>query len=220
MEININSGEQFWNDFEKYLKHNNRFFIPNEIRQILDDIIIDETFNETILSNEILYRGRKGRHLCIDNMGAPKEEKSNAGRCNPTGIPYLYLSRDIGPCISELKPNIGEDLTIGSFKINKDLSIFSLIDNVYVGDEFKVDLSLFLNFNFSKFVTVDKELNYIPTQFFSELVKNNGFDGIEYSSSVYKTGKNIVLFDTNSASCFKTELYRINNINYEYEKGM
>jgi hypothetical protein len=29
-----------------------------------------------------------------------------------------------------------------------------------------------------------------------------------------------VLFDTNSASCFKTELYRINNINYEYEKGM
>ena len=131
-------------------------------------------------------------------MYAPPSKLTVSGRCNPVGIPYLQLSNTKETAVNETKPSIGETLTIATFKV--DISnIFSFIydETFYIDNNIDDDvryLMTLISEDLEKVITKDDKLFYIPLQFISEFIKNLGYDGFVYSSTVGK-GENLVMFN-------------------------
>lgn len=70
-------------------------------------------------------------------MGCPPKELATAGRANPIGIPYLYLSDSAKTTYFEVRAVYLDKLSVGTFRIERELK---LIDFVY-------DVNLFLSYN-------------------------------------------------------------------------
>ena len=69
-----------------------------------------------------------------------------------------------------------------------------------------------LGYILSKPVDRDKTpLEYLPTQYLCEFIKNQSFEGILYKSFL-GSGHNIVLFDENKVECVETKLNRVASI--------
>jgi hypothetical protein len=68
---------------------------------------------------------------------------------------------------------------------------------------------------FSLPINNDEKKAYIPTQYIAEYIKNEGFDGIKYKSSLSNIGNNITLFDKNNAEAISSKVYKIEQISYE-----
>ena len=88
-------------------------------------------------------------------------------------------------------------------KLNKKIEIKDILK------AFANDLSKPINPNRSK-------LDYLPTQYICELIKNYGYEGIKFKSSL-GDGNNIVLFNSKGIRIDKVDLVRVKNISYEYE---
>ncbi|HEX9652872.1 MAG TPA: RES domain-containing protein [bacterium] len=63
----------------------------------------------------------------------------------------------------------------------------------------------------------DRLAEYAPTQIITEFFKNNGFDGIEYKSSLGE-GNNIALFDLESAEVVECLLFEVNKVNFDFKQ--
>jgi hypothetical protein len=61
-------------------------------------------------------------------------------------------------------------------------------------------------------------LSYLPTQYLTELLKVNGYDGVIYKSSLNPSGYNLTLFDSNGARCGYRRVYRVEALKYESER--
>lgn len=149
------------------------------------------------------------------DIGIPPHAKRTHGRANPIGIGYLYLATDKETAIAETKPYKSADVSIACFETRKKLRLVDFSSETYKGFFLPADMSynlaeLFkanpdqiekiiwgqLNFDFAKPLSPeDSQFEYIPTQVIAEKIKENGFDGIIYSSALTFTGgKNITLF--------------------------
>lgn len=62
----------------------------------------------------------------------------------------------------------------------------------------------------------DSELDYLPTQYLSELIKSMGFDGIEFKSSLYSDAINIAIFNPEKFKCLQVTVYDIKDIKLDY----
>jgi hypothetical protein len=62
----------------------------------------------------------------------------------------------------------------------------------------------------------DSELDYLPTQYLSELIKSMGFDGIEFKSSLYQNGVNLAIFNPHKFKGLEVSVYDIENIKLDY----
>jgi copper chaperone CopZ len=161
-----------------------------------------------------------------DGSDAPRETISQ-GRVNPPGISCLYTANSIITAISEVQPSIGQTVSVGKIKTLKDLNIFDFsfsktykdsdfLDKSVVEIKEKYGISIgkiaiFLNtlselFSRPAMGNVD---NYYATQYLSEYIRNLGFDGIRYRSSLKKGGTNIVLFDTSRGEDNSPRNYQI-----------
>jgi RES domain-containing protein len=49
--------------------------------------------------------------------------KGDGGRANPPGIPYLYLATDPGTALAEMRPSVGQGMTVASFQIKKTVTV-------------------------------------------------------------------------------------------------
>ena len=159
-------------------------------------------------------------------LGAPPPEQTKDGRINPQGISYLYLSNEEKTALLEVRAWIGQKVSIGYFKLNKKLKCINvskdknpLIPN-WGGCEEKLNSKErekavwgAINSSFSEPIrSADDTINYIPTQYLSELFKNNGYDGIVYKSSLMKKGFNIVLFNPEDAILSRAKVFEIDSI--------
>ena len=61
---------------------------------------------------------------------------------------------------------------------------------------------------------LDSELDYLPTQYFSDFAKACGYDGVQYCSTFNKEVYNIALFDPEVCSCGKCKTIRVESIDY------
>jgi len=155
-------------------------------------------------------------------MGKPPAENSTSGRANPKGIAYLYLASDKETAMAEVRPYINDYITIGNFKVKNELSIIDLsnpiIDSPFkYGDKLKyfighIAFLKMLGYELSKTINpTNADLDYIPLQFLCEFIKNDGFDGVKYKSSM-GNGYNLALFTDIKVVCYSTELYLIDNV--------
>lgn len=142
---------------------------------------------------------------------APPKDKASSGRANPKNISYLYIAGDIKTAILEVRPILNQNVSVATVKITKDLKLFDFCytdsDENDKGRAF--DLSV-ISAAFSK-PNFGGEDNYYATQYICEFIREMGFDGIRFYSSLNPEGQNIVLFDTDIDSVTKTKSYRFTN---------
>ena len=165
------------------------------------------------------------KYLTKNGMGCPPSKLTPSGRANPQGIPYLYLCLDENTTYYEVRALYLDKLTIGQFKVRKDLRIldFATKMSLYyaynnstsaLSDEIaKQKILHLISKDLSKPLRrFDTELEYVPTQYVCEYCKLNGVDGIRFNSSLHIGGVNVVLFDSNNAECVKVISREIKNV--------
>jgi hypothetical protein len=158
----------------------------------------------------------------------PLSYRASEGRVNPKGIPVLNLSRDRKTAMSEVRPSIGDSISIAKFRLIRDISIVncSLHDpNVVCGEhgdppEQREDsVWKMIDEAYSKPVSPsDQTAEYAPTQILAEAFKAEAFDGIAFKSSV-SDALNIALFDLDLAKCGKVELAEAKSLKYTFRPG-
>lgn len=223
-----------WNKFSDELIHKNRFFpasIPD--RNHLENLFSNILLKDDDYSKE-LYRARISigpKPFPIDQMGKPPESKVSEGRANPVGIPYLYTATDPKTAIAEIRPHKGESVSVARFIVKNNLKLadlrnprktispFSLsedgLSQLYSDMEYLCSLGEELS---KPVVPRHARLEYLPSQYLCELIKNNGFDGVVYKSSV-GSGDNYAIFDDEKLNGIGVEQYEVSETRIEIQKN-
>ncbi len=132
------------------------------------------------------------------DSGAPPADNATSGRFNPEKIRYLYLAEDPQTAVYEVRPTIGQDVSVAAYRTNDEIKIYDLAAEIkpQEGEILDCDYTLFsvIQKQFSEPNTGDS-FRYLPTQFLCELIKQMGFDGLRFRSSLKNGGINLVLFD-------------------------
>lgn len=223
----ISECVNYWAILKESLKWERRFLTD---AQKLDEYGWDSLFNinAEIDSNIYLYRARihfDGDMTCLPptEMGSPPKHKASAGRANPFGIPYLYLSKSQETTLYETRANYLDILSVGCFAASKsslEIVDFTSRPSPFNHEENMIKLAKsrllkeIISADLSKPLRrFDSELEYIPTQFICEFIRySTGADGIQFNSSLHRGGVNIVLFDPNRVECIDVKLYQIMNV--------
>ncbi len=227
-----------WDEFCKIVKTKYRFTTLINIEGDFYDFNHHKSFFE-MLANTLsemflfelhpgqkIYRARLGSNNNIYNhkdLTSPPAEKSRNTRMSPLGISVFYGGMDEDVCINEVRPSVGEIVYVTEFEVLKKLNILDLsvkFDEPYksmfneeYSFEFEEILKPFLNYfvtEIAKPIRVsDSQIDYLPTQVFTEFLRRFKFrehyfgsqndltfniDGIKYRSSLTEDGINIVLF--------------------------
>jgi hypothetical protein len=228
-----------WEEFSTLVKTNRRFsiLIEEQDKEIVDEYddyprsipkflnnLIDLLFEEFLTVFEVgktYYRARIHTgdfKPCHEELTSPPIDKTINSRMSPERVRFFYGSIDIETSIAEIRPQIGDNVIVGKFKIRKQLSLLdlskkglghSIFDNEYdfYKDEFyNPFLERFLESIAKPLTTKDSETEYLPTQVFTELIRfheKHHCDGILYRSSQNVKGINIVLFNEANISTVK-----------------
>lgn len=242
--MGFNSWRDF-EDFEKKVKHENRYVHSGEVKEFLFNIKKSLPARErSLAAGSILFRSQIGYDEYEDEgqliiTGLPRERmkpiplKGYEGRANPKGISYLYLANDENTSMAELRPHIGEYISSAQFKVNRSLR---LIDCYSVPKHYNYVMCIFdmptsqedigyaiwsmINAAFTKPIkNNDSSSDYVPTQILAELFKSEGFDGVCFKSSM-GAGHNFVLFDLGMADLINCTVMETKSVDYGFsERG-
>jgi hypothetical protein len=221
---------EYWETIKDEIKWKKRFFSNiSTLEELGWQSIFDEKQTFEWPNNEYLFRGRlhynsNQKEYKLEDMGCPHNGQVPAGRANPQGIPYLYLSKSIETVLYEIRSTFLDEISVGTFKIKSDATII-LVDFTEKASAFsKIDeiveytksmlLKRYISTDLSKPIRrYDSEIEYIPTQFICEYIRLiSNADGILFNSSLHKGGKNIVLFEQDKVECVSVELQRVSHI--------
>lgn len=220
-----------WNEFREELKHRNRYFpkkVPEseEFKNILSQALPSDS------SPEALYRARinigKALLTCND-MGKPDKLQASNGRANPIGIPYLYTASDERTAIAEVRPHKGDVISVSKQILIKPLKFADLRQPQKTISPFKLDedilrglykvmpLLVHLGEELAKPVLPrEAELEYLPSQYLCEMIKDIGFHGVIYKSSL-EDGDNYAIFNDELVECLQVAHYIITDIRLTFE---
>lgn len=216
-----------WSKFKDEIKHTNRFFITNSLNfSKLADIL--KPFQREYKKGKLFYRARTSdtKGLTTNLMGRPPAKTASAGRANPQGISYLYLSNDVKTTLYEVRATLFDYVSIATFKLKTEITIATLRNTQKISPFILENISTYLLYKqFLKTLEedlikplrrTDSDLDYLPTQYLCEFIKSLGYDGIEYSSSLNPLGFNIALFSDEKVECTSVQVYEVNTIDYAY----
>ena len=213
-------------EFSDEIKYKNRNPRNIELLKQIDNIEDNPTF--IIQPETILYRSRKvetdlntidsepGFHgyNSLGSFVAPPL-KTKDMRANYRFIPYLYVASSKRLSVKEIRPEEGDSISVASIIVDEDLTVFDLrqIKNISanrnVKDSFLIDLAEL----YSKPVdTSEDQIEYIPTQFIAEYIKQLDYDGIIYPSSLgddKNIDYNIVVFNYDKCHAISSEIVGI-----------
>ncbi len=227
----ISNYVSIWERLKHDLQFKSRFLINLNTYNPTDPYLKDCIKADVIIpTGTIMYRARvlpdKVSYYKKDDLGCPPPKIVSNGRANPIGIPYLYLCDNKGTTYYEVRARYKDRVTVGDFRINRNLKIVSLssLSSLYLashsGDFVKELKHKLLLHKIAEDMTkplsrYDTELEYVPTQFICELCKINGADGISFKSSLDGKGTNYVLFSANDktvAECIKVNTVTIEHV--------
>lgn len=218
-----------WDRLKESVKEHSRFFTNMDEFAQYNYLIAGKSLHlgQNLYRSRITPIGQK--KIKCEKMGCPPKALATAGRANPIGIPYLYLSDSAKTTYFEVRAVYLDRLSVGTFRIERELN---LVDFIY-------DVNLFLAYNDAsaslKEIVIkkkiidaisadlskplrryDSELEYVPTQLICEYCKQIvGADGISFESSLHKGGRNYVLFDDSAAKCIRVDIHEITQIDID-----
>ena len=149
-------------------------------------------------------------------------EKIEDGRANPSYIPYLYCASDIDTAILEIRSQPGEYVSIAKIETQTTLKIFDLSKNSTSVYDASRPREQWINCFYLKLVSAfqrpySRTGHYYFTQYVSEFLKNIGFDGIAFRSSVQLAsigdrGINYTVFNHEKCKAVSSSLYHIDEM--------
>jgi hypothetical protein len=155
----------------------------------------------------------------------PLVDRAREGRTNPKGIPYLYLATHQEIAVAEVRPWIGSDVTVAVFELIREVRLINTVaeDRRSISyphepepEERERAVWLDIDHAFSHPVTSqDDTADYAPTQVLAEFLRDSGFGGILYGSSL-GSGHNVVLFDISAAELVESDVVQISGVKFEY----
>ena len=220
-------------DYENSLRNVNRFIVNTRFHEYFDIIIKDNV--ETLRADAPLYRSRANKlgdktPYKAEEIGMNKLGSSEAGRANPKGISYMYLSEAPETSIAEIRRNVGEYISVGEFRIIEDIRVVCLSDIALTDSYHKegyhpglvCSFMFYLSESFASPVSHSRDLACLPCQYFCEYCKNIGLNGVKYRSSAVgnsaesiQSAYNIVLFTDDRVMWNNTAVFKIDRIKYE-----
>jgi len=232
-EFGIVKGKN-WQEFANSIKYDNRFhngiFNPDAFAVFLSYSVKIYSEGTKMLRARICHSKNR---LSIDEMGAPPSEKLQAGRINPEGIPVLYLSSEKETTLKEVKASVFDFVTIGDFIATKSIKVVDLLKLATISpfllqNKNEKDTNILTQYVINRKVLKDistevakplrrndSTLEYLPTQFIAEFIKSQGYDGVEYASTVSERSYNLAMFDKTSFKCENTYVCEISKLSYE-----
>lgn len=232
-------------NFASTVTRKTRYLQPPEVSDFLDAVRESSTKRTVkIPKGRTLWRAQIGHGWrkiftkkekfkgCVEHPFSPERMKPSGqyvveGRANPKGISVLYVSTKRETALKEVRPWKGAILSIAKFETNVDLRICNCIRRNSLQKVYWVDdeptpgkrESIAWNAIDKAFslpaVSNDTSPDYVPTQILAELLRQEGFDGIQYRSSL-DGGKNIALFDIGCANIVAVNLVRCANLEMEF----
>lgn len=220
----------YWSKLKEQLKWERRYL--TDIGYLTDDLGWDSFFESKLIlkTEDIFYRARLHQNAeediyPIEEMSCPPPHITTAGRANPIGIPYLYLSDNEETILYEIRASFLDEISIANFSINDEfeneiiISDFTEIPTLYHPNEINKRikstlLKQLISRDLSKPMRrYDSELDYIPTQFICEFIKVfTNVQGIKFRSSLHNIGSNLVIFNKNIMKCNSVKKVQVSKV--------
>lgn len=224
-----------WEKLRDELMYHNRYFPEatidlDRLESLLSPLTLD--------ADEVPTQWHRARiqtsdtPFTVGEMGAPPKRIASHGRANPAGIPYLYLGSSPVAAISEIRPHTGERACVADFTTPPDLKLidlrnprrmvspFLLEDASDIG-RMRNDLPFLerLGDELTRpVVPQSAAIDYTPSQYLCEFIKNRGYQGVIYRSSV-SDGMNLALFDPALGRCGTVTQYRVTRVSVDIAAG-
>lgn len=236
-----------WGEFSEEIKYNTRFHSEKFNTAIFYNYL--NLLATPISQGEILYRGRRSNQegYLEEEMGSVPPNKTQAGRANPKGIPYLYLADDVKTVLHELRAVKLSHLTIAEFELINKGQIIDLtkIEQIspFIFESEELLTQHIVNRKYLKEIhneivkpasQDESYLDYLPTQYIFDFIRKNrkilwedGHNGnekhreiigVKYKSSLNPSGMNYVFFDEKLFNIKNIVVYKVNNVEYEKSK--
>jgi RES domain len=211
-----------WADFCKTVQFEKRFF---KTKELLDSLfgkpeeyhegavrpIYDLKAGQTIFRARVLdddFNEQRLQKNPAAELSAPPKERARAGRMNVEYIPAFYAAFSEDTAIAEMRPSIGDQISVGEFVLQKDIkvldfTVFSRMANDKWKDAYthtRYDFIRQMEGEISKpILPFEKQREYIATQIVAEYLREYfACDAVIYKSSMHKNGdadnRNIVIF--------------------------
>lgn len=220
-----------WCRFEEAIKYESRFSFANRFSlESFKRAVLRCT--KTIPDNIAYFRSRKliDRDMfCAEEMGAPPRERCISGRLNPSGIQLLYLADSVETALYEMRPRIKEKFCVAQFVTTKCIKVLDLtqVDKMSPFSDqidpyfylLNIDTLKRINKEFQRVVDgANNDLDYLITQYICDVVKQCGWSGVMYSSTLRPGGINLAVFNPEDANVVKDSLatYEISQTQYDY----
>lgn len=217
-----------WDEFSENIKYGNRFF--NKMFNYDAFASFLSTATKSFGANTKLFRARIApdkNGFSPKDMCAPPKEFRRAGRVNPEGIGVLYLASDMDTALKEVRANTYDYVTVGDFIAQKDLivvdlsAISKMSPFLYQGDieQFFINRQAFQDIALEIAKPLrrnDSPLEYLPTQYISEFIKSQGYDGVAYESTMNPSGYNIAVYNETLFECNNVTTVEVKKVNYEF----
>jgi hypothetical protein len=178
----------------------------------------------------VLYRARIGQWQKTSDLAAPPPEKAWAGRGNIMGQPVLYLADSPETALAEVRPSVGDLVTVAKCILARPARLCTLISEPAGFSVFRDPARLYrvhvdgrrreaLGRLFSKPITPsDTSKEYILSQFMAGIIRDLRFDGLLFRSAQRgrwpTPGFNYLLFDPTHAAPTELEEREVDRIEY------
>ncbi len=157
---------------------------------------------------------------------APPSKDAKAGRANTKHCPVLYLAEDPYTALAELRPGKRVNISIAEFEILENLNVpsFQYSEKPYPNDLNGFILKpnhweyLWNRLSLAFYMPVNNDNEYHITQGIAKCIKELGYDGVEYNSSLSANGTNLVIFDPNKARALNSKRYQTHAVLYYAEE--
>ena len=204
----------------------NEWTDEQKLLSLMPEIYSDYDYNETpqlVKAQKKWKQNVRYKGWNAEDSGAPPADLTGNGRANPDHIRYLYLCEDSVTPVYEVRPIIGDTVSVAKFKLKKDIKLYDLTLDIHdILDGEVVGFPRLYNTigeMFSRPYNGDAT-RYLATQYIAEKIKNMGFDGLRFRSSLHKKGINIVLFNPEDCSAFASDLIEVKGINLDLDDPM
>jgi len=210
-------------DLKNNLENNSSFsdYFNMRLATLYMAIIKESSEGNKIIEAYNKWTRKRFKGYDLAGSVAPPVELVPSGRINPKKIRYLYLAEDQETAIYEVRPTIGQHISVATFRTTDDIKIYDLAEDIkpQERDVTNIDYLLFAEIQqrFSK-PNAGQEHKYIPTQYIGELIKQMGFDGLRFKSSLKNGGINVVLFNDKKCKAISSDIVKLSDIELKYEK--
>ncbi|MCL2153617.1 MAG: RES family NAD+ phosphorylase [Oscillospiraceae bacterium] len=225
-EFGVVSGVS-WAKFAESIKYRNRFhsgmFNADAFASFLS--IIAKSYSAGVEFYRARITNNSSGYMPTE-MNVPPPNKRSAGRINPEGIGILYMSSDRNTVLNEVRASTFDYVSIGAFKLVKDIKVVNLSGIsetspfLYQGEleKYAANRKVFQEIALETAKPLrrsDSPIEYLPTQYIAEFIKSQGYDGVEYASTLREGGYNIAVFDETLFECLSVNTVEIAKIQYE-----